>query len=47
MTIHDKIRDEILQYDINRETAIILALSSRKVDILQVKQYYYLIKVKQ
>ena len=29
MTIDDKIRDEKLQYDINREAAIISALSSR------------------
>ena len=28
----DKIRDEILQYDINRETAKILPLSSGKID---------------
>ena len=32
MTIDDKIRDEKLQYDINREAAKILALSSRKID---------------
>ena len=32
MTIDDKIRDEKLQYDINREAAKILALSSRKTD---------------
>ena len=32
MTIHDKIRDEKLQYDINREAAKILALSSGKID---------------
>ena len=32
MTIDDKIRDEKLQYDINREAAKISALSSRKVD---------------
>ena len=32
MTIDDKIRDEILQYDINREVAKISALSSRKID---------------
>ena len=30
MTIHDKVRDEKLQCDINRETAKILALSSGK-----------------
>ena len=32
MTIDDKIRDEKLQYDINRETAKISALSSGKID---------------
>ena len=32
MTIDDKIRDEKLQHDINRETAKISALSSRKID---------------
>ena len=32
MTIEDQIRDEKLQYDINRETAKISALSSDKVD---------------
>ena len=32
MTINDKIRDEKLQYYINRETAEILALSSGKID---------------
>ena len=32
MTIDDKIRDEKLQYDINREAAKISALSSGKVD---------------
>ena len=31
MTIHDQIRDEILQYHINREAAKISALSSGKV----------------
>ena len=30
MTIDDKVRDEKLQYDINRETAKISALSSGK-----------------
>ena len=34
MAIDDKIRDKNLQYDINRESAKISALSSRKVDIL-------------
>ena len=32
MIINDTIRDEKLQYDINKETAKILALSLRKVD---------------
>ena len=32
MTIDDKIRDEKLQYDINREAAKVSALSSRKID---------------
>ena len=30
MTIHDKIRDEKLQYDFNREAAKVSALSSVK-----------------
>ena len=37
MTIDDKIRDEKLEYDINREAAKISALSSGKID-----QYEYL-----
>ena len=32
MAIVDKIRDEKLQYDINREASKILALSSSKID---------------
>ena len=32
MNIEDKIKDEKLQYDINRETAKISALSSGKID---------------
>ena len=32
MAIDDKIRDEKLQYDINREAAKISALSSDKID---------------
>ena len=32
MTIEDQIRDENLQYDIDRETAKISALSSGKID---------------
>ena len=45
MTIDDKIKDEKLQYDINREVA---KISSRKIDkheYLHVKKYYHLIKV--
>ena len=38
MAINDKIRDEKLQYDINREVAKISALSSRKID-----KYEYLV----
>ena len=44
MTINDQIRDEKLQYDINRETAKILALSSDKIDkyeYLLMKKYYH------
>ena len=37
MTIEDQIRDEKLQYDINREAAKISASSSRKID-----EYEYL-----
>ena len=32
MTVNDKIRDEKLQYDINKEVAKISALSSGKID---------------
>ena len=32
MTIGDKIRDEKLQYDINKEVAKLCALSSDKID---------------
>ena len=32
MTVKDKIKDEKLQYDINRDSAKISALSSGKVD---------------
>ena len=32
MRIHDKIRDEKLQYDVNKEAAKILALSSSKIE---------------
>ena len=50
MTTDDKIKDENLQYDINREAAKISALSSGKLinmGILQVEKYYHLIKVEQ
>ena len=47
MTTDDKITDEKLQYDINREAAKKSALSSRNLinmNFLQVKKYYLLIK---
>ena len=46
MTI-DKIKDEKLQYNINREAAKTSALSSDKIDkdILQMKKHNHLIKV--
>ena len=44
MTINDKIEDENLQYDINREAAKISALSSGKMNFLQTKKYCHLIK---
>ena len=49
MTIEDQIRDEKLQYDINREAAKILALSSGKIDnckSLLLKKHCLLIKNK-
>ena len=49
MTIDDQIKDEKLQYDINREAAEISALSSGKLismNILLVKRYYHLINNK-
>ena len=33
MTVHDRIKDEKLQYVINRETAEIFVLSLRKNDV--------------
>ena len=48
-SIDDKITDENLQYEINRETAKISALSSGKIDkylYFTGKKSYYLIKVK-
>ena len=50
MTIDDKTKDEKLHYHINRKAAKISALSSGEkdqYDILQVKKYCHLIKVKQ
>ena len=44
MIIDDQIRDEKLQYDINRQAAKISALSSGKlinINILMVKKYYH------
>ena len=32
MTVYDKVRDEKLQYDINKEAAKILVSSSEKID---------------
>ena len=49
MTIEDHIRDEKLQYDINREAAKISTLSSGKIDkykCLLVKKYCHLINSK-
>ena len=48
MTIDDKIRDEKLQYNIDRETAKISALSSGKIDKYEYvtgEKYYLPIKV--
>ena len=39
MTIDDKIRDEKLQCDINREAAKISVLSSRKIDKYKYKNW--------
>ena len=49
MTIDDKIRDEKLKYNVNREATKISALSSGKfinMTFLQVKKYCHPIKVK-
>ena len=49
MTINDHIKDEKLQYDINREAAKISPLSSGKLHkykYLTVKIYYHLINNK-
>ena len=46
MKIDDNNRDAKLQYDINRQTAKISALSKlTNMNILQGKKYYLLIKV--
>ena len=48
MTINDQIRDEKLQYDINREAAKVSALSSGKLhkyEYLPVRIYYHLINI--
>ena len=48
MTINDQVRDEKLQYDINREAAKISALFIKLINmnILLVKIYYLLINNK-
>ena len=49
MTIDDKIRDEKLQYDINKKAAKISGLSSGKIDkyeYLTGEKYYLLSKDK-
>ena len=49
MEINDKIRDEKLQYDINKEAAKISdhhQVKLIKMNILQMKKNYHLIKVK-
>ena len=51
MTIKDQIKDEKLQYDINREAAEISALSSGKIDkyeylLKNMKKYYHRINNK-
>ena len=49
MTIEDQIKNEKLQYDINREATKISALASGKIEsmnILLVKRYYHLINNK-
>ena len=47
MTIDDKIIDEKLQYNINREAVKISTLSSGEIDmnIQQAKKYYHLNKL--
>ena len=44
MTINDQIRDEKLQYDINKQEAKISALSSNKIGKYEyLKKKYYLL----
>ena len=50
MTIDDEVKDENLQYDINREPAKISLLSTFKIDKYEYitdEKYYHLIKVEQ
>ena len=49
MTINYKVRDEKLQYDIDREAVKISENLENliKMNILQVKEYCYLIKVEE
>ena len=50
MTIDDEIKDEKLQYELNREAAKKWASASGKlinINILQAKKYYHLFKVEQ
>ena len=44
MTIEDQIKDEKVQYDINREAAKISALSSGKIDKYEYLEEIYLVK---
>ena len=47
MIIDEKIRDDKLHYDINREAAKILTLLSEKIgNILQAKKYYLPFQIK-
>ena len=46
MTVYDKIRDEKLQYDINREAVSPLSSIKTDMNVLQTKKYYLPIKVK-
>ena len=47
MAIDDKVKDEKLRYDINREAAKISLFQVKwiNMNILQAKKYYHLIKV--